>query len=233
MSSVKPVRVRDAVEVVYDEGRWELLKRLRSVARRVMPLLPGSLLVGSVARGDVHEGSDVDIALLDPLPPSLVEEGLRAGGFNVELREVVQATPLSTPKLYMHLSECVKVSVPLARLSKLEEEFYEFAGFVDLGEVEAGFRRAGVNKRLLAVVPTSRGHLEFSVLSRVEEVARLLGVSQDVVRERVGVLLRRDERGRSGLFFRLEVPPWGSVEDAVRRAMRRVPALKERLKGWL
>ena len=233
MRTIKPVRVRDAVEVVYDDDHWRLLRELRSKARGVMVLLPGSLLVGSVARGDVHEGSDVDVALLDPLPPSLVEEKLRAAGLEVELREVIQATPLSTPKLYIHLGDRVKVSVPLARLSRLEEEFYRFAGSVSLRELEAGVRRAGVNKRLLAILPTSRGHIEFSVLGRIEEVARLLGVSQDVVRERVEALLRRDERGRSGLYLRLEVPPWESVEEAVRRAMRRIPALRDRLEGWL
>ena len=233
LARVKPVRVKDAVEVVYSEERWRLLQRLRSRARPLFAALPEALLVGSVARGDVHEGSDVDVALLEPAPPSLVEERLAAAGFQVVVRELVQATPISTPKLYIHVGESEKVSVPLARLSRLEEEFYRFAGSISLRQLERGERVPGVNKRLLAVIPTARGHVEFSVVDREEEVARMLGVSADVVRDRVSALTRRDERGRTGLYLRLEIPAWESPEEAIARLAKRVPALREKLEGWL
>jgi predicted nucleotidyltransferase len=192
---VKPVRVKDAVEVIYSEERWRLLQRLRSRARPLLAALPEALLVGSVARGDVHEGSDVDVALLEPAPPSLVEERLAAAGFQVVVRELVQATPISTPKLYIHVGESEKVSVPLARLSRLEEEFYRFAGSISLRQLERGERVPGVNKRLLAVIPTARGHVEFSVVGREEEVgahARGLGGRREGQGERA------NEEGREG-----------------------------------
>jgi predicted nucleotidyltransferase len=95
---VKPLRVKDEVEVVYSQQHWRLLCELRSRARQLLTALPETLLVGSVARGDVHGGSDVDIALLEPSPPSIVEERLAGKGINVVVRELVQATPLSTPR---------------------------------------------------------------------------------------------------------------------------------------
>ncbi len=194
-----------------------------------MAALPGSLLVGSVARGDVREGSDVDVALLDPLPPSLVEERLRAAGLAVALRELVQATPLSTPKLYLHLEGGEKVSVPLAELSRVEEEFYRFAGSITLEQLRRGERVPGVSKQLLAIIPTERGHVEFSVLGREAEVARLLGVSLEAVLDRVRALTRRDRVGRTGLFLRVEIPAWESAEAAVEELARRVPALRRKL----
>lgn len=229
---VKPVRVRDAVEVVYDPWRWELLRALRARALQPVEAVPSSVLVGSVARGDVHEESDVDVALLQPEPPSLVEERLASQGLHPIARELVQATPLSTPKIYLHFEGNVKVSIPLARPSRLEEEFYRFAGSLNLEQLRADGRVPGVNKRLLAVIPTPSGHFEFSVMGREAEVARLLGVSLDIVRERVELLTRRDERGRSGLFLKCEIHSWETLEEAVVRLARRVPALRERLEHW-
>ena len=231
--AVKPLRVKDEVEVVYSREHWRLLCELRSRARQLLTALPEALLVGSVARGDVHGGSDVDIALLEPSPPSIVEERLAGKGINVVVRELVQATPLSTPRLYIHLEGNSKVSVPLAPLARLEEEFYRFAGSIGLAQLEKGERVAGVNKRLLAVIPTPRGHIEFSIIGREEEVARMLGVSVDVVKDRVSALTRRDERGRTGLYLRLEIPAWESPEEAIARVAKRVPALRNKLEGWL
>jgi len=230
---VKPVRVKDAVEVVYSEERWRLLQRLRSRARPLLAALPEALLVGSVARGDVHEGSDVDVALLEPAPPSLVEERLAAGRLP-SCGEGARASHAHLHAQALHPRRgSEKVSVPLARLSRLEEEFYRFAGSISLRQLERGERVPGVNKRLLAVIPTARGHVEFSVVGREEEVARMLGVSADVVRDRVSALTRRDERGRTGLYLRLEIPAWESPEEAIARLAKRVPALREKLEGWL
>jgi predicted nucleotidyltransferase len=53
------------------------------------------------------------------------------------------------------------------------------------------------------------------------------------VRDRVSALTRRDERGRTGLYLRLEIPAWESPEEAIARLAKRVPALREKLEGWL
>lgn len=194
-----------------------------------MHALPGSLLVGSVARGDVQRSSDIDVALLDPISPSLVEEQLRLSGFTVAVRELVQATPLSTPKLYIHLSGGEKVSLPLAKLSRVEEEFYRFAGSITLEQLVKGERVPGVNKKLLAIIPTSAGHLEIPIIGREAEVADLLGVSIDAVIDRVRALMKRDEVGRTGLYLRVEIPDWESPEAVITRVAKRVPALRDRI----
>ncbi|MEM1508564.1 MAG: nucleotidyltransferase domain-containing protein [Thermofilaceae archaeon] len=229
---VKPVKVRDSIEVLYSTGHWALLNSFRFHARSLMALLPYSLLVGSVARGDVHSGSDIDIALVEPIAPSLVEEKLLGAGLMIESREIVQATPRSTPKLYIHLKGNVKVSLPLAPLSPLEEEFFGFAGSVNYSELERRVRKPGVNKKLLIVLPTEHGHVEYSIVGREGEVAKLLDVSPTLVKERVATLLHRDERGRSGLFLRVQIPQWESTEEMIVCLAQRVPALKKRLKSW-
>jgi len=61
----------------------------------------------------------------------------------------------------------------------------------------------------------------------------MLGVSVDVVRDRVSALTRRDERGRTGLYLRLEIPVWESPEETIARAAKRVQALRNKLEGWL
>jgi len=52
-------------------------------------------------------------------------------------------------------------------------------------------------------------------------VARLLRVSMDIVRERLSVLGRRREVGRTGTFIKEEVPPDEPIEEAVRRLAER------------
>lgn len=229
---VKPVKVRDSIEVLYSTEHWALLNSFRFRARSLMALLPYSLLVGSVARGDVHSGSDIDVALMEPIAPSLIEEKLLEASLVIDAREIVQATPRSTPKLYIHLRGNAKVSLPLAPLSPLEEEFFRFAGSINYNELERRIRKPGVNKKLLVVLPTERGHVEYSIVGREEEVAELLEIPPALVKERVTALLRRDERGRSGLFLRVQVPQWESTERIVVRLAQRVPALKKRLKDW-
>jgi len=54
-----------------------------------------------------------------------------------------------------------------------------------------------------------------------------------VVSERVEMLLRRDERGRSGLYLRVEIPAWESAEEVIRRVSRRIPALRKILSEWI
>ncbi|HDD68955.1 MAG TPA: DNA polymerase subunit beta, partial [Candidatus Korarchaeota archaeon] len=63
--------------VIYDEKRWSLLKKLRNRAIMILELLLQvgikGILYGSIARGDVREGSDVDVVVLRPTLPSLIE----------------------------------------------------------------------------------------------------------------------------------------------------------------
>ncbi len=234
--------VREKVErrgeylyVVYSEARWKLLRRLRAEAAKIMRALAArglrSIVHGSIARGDVHEGSDIDVFVPDTVPPYIVELSLEAAGYKISHKLIVQATPQSTPKAYIALDveEKRMVSFPLAKLSKTEYEFYYFGGALTLQQLEKGIRVPGVDKRLVLIEPTSEGHRESPVIGREPIVARIVGVSLETVLERVRVLSRRDEIGRTGVFVKVELEPWDSIEDAVRRIARDNPLFRRAL----
>ncbi|HDI10187.1 MAG TPA: nucleotidyltransferase, partial [Euryarchaeota archaeon] len=62
---VKVSKIGEEREVIYQEERWEILASLRELAREVMSSLMefgiDSMAHGSIARGDVHRRSDVDV----------------------------------------------------------------------------------------------------------------------------------------------------------------------------
>jgi hypothetical protein len=183
----------------------------------------GAYVFGSVARGDVRPESDVDVVILDPAPPYLVELAIERAGLRAYSKEIVQATPSYVPKAYIYLDpdEELVVSFPLARMRPREQEFYRWGGLLDAKGVLEGRRVPGVNKELIAIIPTPRGHVEVPVAGHEGEVARLLRVSMDIVRERLSVLGRRREVGRTGTFIKEEVPPDEPIEEAVRRLAER------------
>lgn len=234
---MRPVKSRDGVLVVYDEKRWSLLKKKRSKAIAVMKALESAglepLVIGSVARGDVHEGSDIDVAILAPVPVFVIELSLEQAGFRITMKEIVQATPRHTPKAYLYLDDETSIHVPLLPLTELEQEFYRFGGALDLDGLEKGLRVCGVNKKLLFIGPVRQGHIEYSVVGREKIVAEKLGVSEDIVKERVAVLTRRSERGRTGVFLKISLPPEANVEEALMRAARRNPLLRKKIEGRL
>ncbi len=214
-------------EVIYDEARWRNLAAKRGRATPVLRALMGAGLeayvFGSVARGDVRPESDVDVVILDPAPPYLVELAIERAGLRAYSKEIVQATPSYVPKAYIYLDpdEELVVSFPLARMRPREQEFYRWGGLLDAKGVLEGRRVPGVNKELIAIIPTPRGHVEVPVAGHEGEVARLLRVSMDIVRERLSVLGRRREVGRTGTFIKEEVPPDEPIEEAVRRLAER------------
>lgn len=218
--------------VVYDDAHWRLLRELRGEAVRIMEALSrmgiASIVHGSIARGDVHPGSDIDVFIPFPVPSYRVEIALEQAGFRVSHKLVVQATPHSTPKAYIALDseERRVVSFPLAKLGKTEYEFYYFGGALDLQGLMLDRRVPGVTKRLTLIEPTREGHVEYSIIGREAEAARKIGVSIDTVLERVRVLSRRDQHGRTGVFVKQVLEPWESLEDAVTRIARSNPAFR-------
>ncbi|ABU81606.1 nucleotidyltransferase domain-containing protein [Ignicoccus hospitalis] len=212
----------------YDGARWELLRRKREKAIRVMErLAPFSPVVhGSVARGDVNEDSDVDVAILFPVEPYKVEAAL---GFSKSHGYIIMATPRSTPKVYLALDEKeeVVVSFPLGKLTTKEREFYAFGGELDLKGLKEGKRVPGVNKDLLLIVPTPYGHEEEPVIGREEHVAKVLGISAETVKERVRLLTKRREKGRTGVF--LEFKFWGPAEEAIHELAKTNKAFRRRV----
>ncbi|MFQ5892636.1 MAG: nucleotidyltransferase domain-containing protein, partial [Candidatus Methanofastidiosia archaeon] len=195
----KKVKLNHVREVVYSEEEWKRLSSLREKALRVMKRIQdfSPLAYGSLARGDVHRKSDIDLVILYSVPSYLLE--LRLSELGVVQRKVCQATPWSVVKGHILLQD-MEISFPLVSPKKIEKEFYRFGGFLDIMGLENKKRVSGVDKRLCLIEPTKRGHRETSILGREGEIAKLLGISLNVVSERVKVLQKRDRIGRTGIF---------------------------------
>jgi hypothetical protein len=91
-------------------------------------------------------------------------------------------------------------------------------------------RVAGVDKRLMLIEPTQKGHVESAVVGREEEVANILGVSLNTVLDRVHALLRRDEVGRTGVFIEKQLAPDETFEQAMKKLADQNPAVRRRTK---
>ena len=85
------------MEIQYEENRWNLLQNLRDEATQMMHPLADRhlqpLAYGSIARGDVQQGSDVDIFVPDTSSPTIIEATIEAAGYIPIDREIIQATP--------------------------------------------------------------------------------------------------------------------------------------------
>ncbi len=217
--------------VSYGEEHWELLKEKRNVAREVMLQLARaglpSIVYGSVARGDVNEKSDIDIFVPCNAPSYRIELAV-----DWMERRIVQATPNYAIKGELILEDGVTVSFPLVRMKDRELDFYRFGGCLNLEQLDRGVRVAGVDKRLVLILPREDGHEEIPINEmQPSEVAKALGVCLDIVLERMRVLERRREVGRTGVFLLHPVPPDESFESELMAIARRNPAVRKLLES--
>jgi len=230
----KPIKRAERVEVFYDENRWRLLKALRGQALKIMEALwqahVYSIVHGSTARGDVSAKSDADVFVPEPPSSFVIESALEKAGFSWFRRVLVQATPVYALKGYVDLAEGVCVSFPLVKMRRVERDFYKYGGELDLQMLREDSRVAGVDKRLMFIEPTQKGHVESSIIGREEEVARFLGVSLETVYDRVRALGRRDEVGRTGVFVERELAAEETFELVVKRLAKVNPAVRRRLR---
>ena len=232
--AVKPGKRADYQEVTYSGERWEQLKQLRGRAVLVMLALEAfhlrSLVHGSVARGDVHKSSDVDVFVPEVQNSFLVETALEKAGLRVNERLIVQATPTYAMKAHIEVSEFATVSFPLMEMRRVEREFYRYGGEASLSQLVGDVRVSGVDKRLMLIEPSEKGHVESSVIGREEFVAGVLGVSAETVLDRVHALLRRDVVGRTGVFVKRELAPDETFELALKKLSEQNPAVRRRMK---
>ncbi|MCD6487851.1 MAG: nucleotidyltransferase domain-containing protein [Desulfurococcales archaeon] len=222
-------RIPEYREVVYDKRRWKLFHILRQEAYQILNVLDKNgiraIVHGSIARGDVWEHSDIDVFIPTYIPSYKIEYILESHGYHIRARYIVVATPNSTPKAYIVLDDLEEriVSFPLAKMQVRELEFYAFGGQVDLDCIRKGVRVPGVDKRLVLIEPTVKGHKESPVIGRESEVAEILGISIDTVLERIRVLTRRDKIGRTGVFVKHVLAPDESFESALDSIARKNP----------
>lgn len=229
----KPVRRSEYRNIAYNSERWVLLEESRKKAIQLMNVLEKANLEtvvhGSIARGDVTKKSDIDILVLSQTSSFAVEAALEKANISANRRFVVQATPSYAMKAHIEIDESASVSFPLMKLRKVEKEFYTFGGEVDLQTLKEGLRVPGVDKRLMLIEPTAKGHRESTIVGREEHAAKTLGISAETVLDRVHALLRRDTVGRTGVFVKYELSEIETFEMALRRLADRNPAVRRRL----
>ncbi len=234
---VRPVRSADVREIAYGEERWSTLSKLRVRALELMSVLESSrlnpIVHGSVARGDVDKGSDVDVVIPYVVPSFKVELSLQGGGLGPARREIVMATPWQLPKAHVYVEEDRSVTFPLVKPRQNELEFYYFGGAANVDKLKGEVRVPGVDKRLMLIEPTPTGHVESPVRGNEASVAKVVGVGLDIVRERVQVLTRRVEVGHTGIFVKRELASEESVEEVFKRLIEENPDMRVGLKGRL
>jgi predicted nucleotidyltransferase len=232
--AVKPTRRPDFREVAYYSAHWALLGELREKATQIMNALESfrlrALVHGSIARGDVNKNSDIDVFIAEPQSSFLVETALERAHMPVNARLLIQATPNYAMKAYIEIDAGASVSFPLMRMRRVEREFYKFGGEVNLNQLKAGARVAGVDKRLMLIEPTANGHVESSIIDREETAAKHLGISAETVLDRVHALLKRDEVGRTGVFIKRELAPDETFEMVMKKLADENPAVRRRMK---
>jgi len=217
-------------EVIYSEDHWSLLREMRLKALEVLKELRTrnitAFVHGSIARGDVRKDSDIDIFIPYVIPSFLVETILSP--FGILEKSLVQATPQSVIKASITLENEVNVSFPLIEPKRREIEFYRFGGMTELRDLNE--RVPGVNKNLMLITPTPEGHVE-TPLSDLSpgKIASILRISQDTVEERIRVLTRRGEVGRTGVYLKETLHPDESFEEVLKRIVERDPAIRRRV----
>jgi predicted nucleotidyltransferase len=231
--NAKPLSAANFREVIYRRERWALLKEVREKAMSIVVALESfhlqTRLYGSVARGDVNKDSDVDVFIPDPSSSFLVETALEKSRIIVEARLIVQATPSYAMKAHLEIDSKTSVSFPLMAMRRVEREFYQFGGELTLSQLKSNMRVAGVDKRLMLIEPTEKGHIEGSIINREEQAAKLLGISAETVLDRVHTLMKRDRVGRTGVFVKRELSSDDTFEMAMAKLAKENPAVRRRL----
>jgi hypothetical protein len=185
---------------------------------------------GSIARGDVNSNSDIDIFIPEPPSSFQIETALEHAKINIEARTVVQATPACAMKAYIEIDATTTISFSLMSLRRVEREFYRFSGEADLRQLKANTRVVGVDKRLLLIQPTEKGHIENNIIGNEEQTAKTLTVAVETVLDRVHALTKRDAVGRTGVFVKKELDSDETFELALKRLADENPAVRRRLK---
>jgi predicted nucleotidyltransferase len=229
----KVVRLKDRHEVVYSDEDWAQLKKMRQEASNLMSALQQngipSTVHGSVARGDVSSTSDIDIFIPMQVSSFKVELALRSSDIDYISRRIELATPQHAIKGHIDTDVNRTITFPLVNPKRREWEFYRFGGVIDLEELMKDKRVAGVDKRLLLIEPTLEGHKESSVIGKERQVAKLLGVSLDIVEERIRVLRRRDRIGRTGVYLNRQLSPVENFEEVLKQISEKDPIIRRRL----
>ncbi|MCY3410176.1 MAG: nucleotidyltransferase domain-containing protein [Candidatus Heimdallarchaeota archaeon] len=222
----------DELEVHYYEEHWDTFHQKRELARDILqlldPLQTPTVVYGSVARGDIHQGSDIDILLQDVISSYQIEYLITDS--EIISRSIVMATPNHAIKGSIVLESDITISFPLMPFTSREIDFYSFGGSVTLKDIDARKRVPGINKQLLLIMPIENGHTERSILNVPQLELTRLGFSPQIIEERKRVLKRRDDIGRTGVFLNDPVDPELGFEATLRQLMDRNHLIRKKVR---
>ena len=218
---------------LYTETQWRQLSVLRERAVEILSALDekglSSIVHGSVCRGDVSVQSDIDVFISQVVSSFIVELALEQGGFSIINRELVHATPFHAIKAHIYLEGDSVVTLPLTSPAPIELEFYKFGGSLTYEALLENKRVAGVDKRLILIEPIMEGHVETPVIGNEITTAKKVGVSLKIVKERLKILMRRDEVGRTGVYLKRTLAPGDTFEALLKRISDRDPVVRRRV----
>jgi predicted nucleotidyltransferase len=233
-TATKPIKHAENKRIVYTKNHWTKLTTLREKAIPIMESLEKfhlkTIVHGSIARGDVKAGSDIDIFLPEVQSSFQIETALQQYDISANTRFIVQATPNYAMKAHIEIDELTTISFPLMQMRRVEKEFYRFGGEISLNQLKEKMRMPGVDKRLMLIEPTIDGHYESSIIGREEFAATILKVSSQTVLDRVHTIIRREAVGRTGVFVKRELLPEETFELALKKISEANPAVRRRMK---
>ncbi|MFX1259159.1 MAG: nucleotidyltransferase domain-containing protein [Promethearchaeota archaeon] len=232
MSREKILRLHHSI-VIYSDEMWEIFNSKRKRAIYLLELFAKERLnpyvYGSIARGNLHKESDIDIIFTQQIPSFQIEFLLNINGFENYIREIIMATPQDSIKLYIHLNELECLTIPLSKLEKKAIEFYDFGGKIDLNQLKKNIRVPGIDKRLVLIKPNLMGHEEYSIINNEHIAAKEIGISINTILEREKVLLKREKRGRTGVFLKRELSINESPEEVLKKIANKNSILRRKL----
>ncbi|OLS20481.1 MAG: hypothetical protein HeimC3_40300 [Candidatus Heimdallarchaeota archaeon LC_3] len=184
---------------------------------------------GSIARGDIELSSDSDI-IIDPTPSYKYELLLKEKWLS---RTIIQATPNHGPKTVYEFPNKMHLTVPFTNLSQRESEFLNFGGKLSLPKFQNGEFSSGINKRLMLVESQDKKGFTFKYIAiksmPIHLVARKVNVGVGIILERIRVLSKRDEIGRTGLFIKHILNPGDQPEGVLRELASKNSELRKAL----
>jgi len=219
--------------VAYPENHLKILHRKRERSKLLLEMFSkeglNPFIYGSIARGDVHNDSDIDIVLIQSIAPYQIEIILDKNGFNNYFREIIMATPTDTLKLYIYLNELESITIPLSKFDKKSREFYDFGGKINLNQIKNSIRVPGIDKRLVLIQPTPNGHEEYSIIGNEYLAAKKLNVSINLINERKKVLLKREKKGRTGVFLKRPIAIRETTELVLKKLSNKSSIVRKKL----
>jgi len=220
-------------KIKYSEEDWNILQKKRDRATKLLDMFVkegfNPYIHGSIARGDTHKSSDIDLVFFHQVPSFRIELILDKNGYNNYFREIIMATPSDSIKLYIHLSELECITLPLSKFERKSMEFYDFGGKLDIHQLKMGIRIPGIDKRLVLIRPNSEGHEELSIIGNEANVAKDVGINIDIINERKKILLRREKFGKTGVYLKRQIQMNETTEDVLKKLAKSKSIIRKKL----